>query len=229
MCREDQGLDLVLPEHLSLSDRILKVIEKGILSGAIKPGERIIETELAKTLGTSKSPVREALKKLEGEGIVQLVPRKGYLVRNIDRKSIDDFFDIMFVMETAAARMSLRKKDQMVCKELDSFIGRMEKKLTEKDYEAYLVLNDLFHMYFYTLIDNEWATKVSQMLRKQAEMLRSLSLYTRDRFEPSVQEHRAIVEAYKKGDEVRLVKAVENHLLRFKENILNSDFIRENL
>ncbi len=222
-------MNLVLPEHFSLSDRVLKVIEKAIFSGSIKPGDRIVETELAKNLGTSKSPVREALKTLEVEGIVKLLPRKGFFVRKFDSKSIDDFFDIMFVLETATARMSLRKRDNVICKKLDEFISRMEEKINTKDYETYLVLNDQFHMHFYTLTDNEWAIKISQMLRKQAEMLRSLSLFTKDRFTPSIQEHRAIVAAYKKGDEARLVKAVENHLLRFKDNIIDSDFIKNTL
>ena len=75
-------MEQLLKEHLSLSDRIFEIIEKAILNGSVRPGERIIETELAKNLGISKSPVREALKKLEGEGIVQLVPRKGFFVRN---------------------------------------------------------------------------------------------------------------------------------------------------
>lgn len=72
----------LLKEHLSLSDRIFDIIQEAILSGSIGPGERIIETEFAKNLGTSKSPVREALKKLEGEGVVELLPRKGFIVKN---------------------------------------------------------------------------------------------------------------------------------------------------
>jgi DNA-binding GntR family transcriptional regulator len=220
-------LDLALPEHFSLSHRIFKIIEKAILTGTIKPGERIIETDLAKKLGTSKSPVREALRKLEGEGVVQLLPRKGYVVKEIDRKSIDDFFDIMLIVEPATVRMSLRKKQDHVCKELDEFISKMERQLKKRDFDSYLVLNDQFHMYFYQLADNEWATKFSQMLRKQADMLRSLSLFTRNRFTPSMEEHRAIVEAYKKSDESALVKAVENHLIRFKDNILKSEVLRE--
>jgi len=221
-------LDLALPEHFSLSHRIFKIIEKAILTGTIKPGERIIETELAKKLGTSKSPVREALRKLEGEGVVQLLPRKGYVVKEMDRKSVDDFFDIMLIMEPATVRMSLRKKTDDVCKELDEFINNMEKQLKKKDFDSYLVLNDQFHACFYRLTDNEWAIKLSKMLRKQAEMLRSLSLFTRNRFSPSMEEHRAIVEAYKQSDESGLVKAVENHLIRFKENILKSDLLKGN-
>lgn len=222
-------MELILEDHLSLSDRILKIIEKEILSGSIKPGARLVEAELANNLGISKSPVREALKRLEGEGIVQLMPRKGYFVRDIDRKSIDDFFDIMFILEPESTRLSLKKKTEAVCKEIDEILSNMERCLRKKDYESYRMLNNQFHRLFYSLTENEWIIKVSQMLRKQAYMLRSLSLYTKDRFSSSIKEHFAIANAYKKGDEKLLVKAVKNHLIMFKENILESDFVTKNL
>jgi len=222
-------LNLTLKNHLSLSDRILTIIERAILTGSIKPGERLIETELAKNLGISKSPVREALKRLEGEGIVQLVPRKGYFVRDIDRKSIKDFFDIMFILEPTSALLSLKRKSEAVCSEIDEILDNMDRCLRKKDYESYRVLNDQFHGLFYDLTDNEWLIKISQMLRKQANILRSLSLYTKDRFSSSIKEHQAIADAYKKGDKKLLEKAVKNHLAMFKDNILQSDFVEENL
>jgi len=222
-------LNLTLENHLSLSDRILTIIEKAILSGSIRPGERLIETELAKNLGISKSPVREALKRLEGDGIVKLEPRRGYFVRDIGRKSIEEFFDTMFIIEPTSAVISLKKKSETVCSEIDELLRNMERCLRKKDYESYRALNDQFHGLFHDLTDNEWLIKISQMLRKQAYILRSLSLYTKDRFSSSIKEHQAIADAYKKGDEKLLEKAVKNHLTMFKENILESDFFKENL
>ena len=125
-------MEQLLNDHLSLSDRIFFIIENEILSGSMKPGERIIETELAANLRISKSPVREALRKLEGEGIVKLVPRKGYFVRSIDRKSIDDFFDIMLIIEPASARLSLKKKDEEICRKIDQLLNEMERELGGK-------------------------------------------------------------------------------------------------
>ena len=224
---EDSALDLSIREHLNLSDKIFKIIETQIVSGAIKPGERLVEIELAKNLGTSKSPVREALKKLEGEGIVRLIPRKGYLVRQIDRKSIEDFVDIMIVIEPAIARHALRRKNGVVCKEIDEILHQMARTLKAKDYEAYVALNDRFHGLFVNLTENEWFIKFFNALHKQADMLRSLSLHSRDRFSRSIEEHHAIAEAYKRGDEERLLEVVRHHILMFKENILKSDFLKE--
>ena len=91
-------LDEVLKDHLTLTDKTIAIIEKAILSGSIKNGERIIETEVAKRLGISKAPVREALKKLEGDGIVELLPRRGYIVKPVTLKSTHDFFDVSFFL-----------------------------------------------------------------------------------------------------------------------------------
>jgi DNA-binding GntR family transcriptional regulator len=222
-------MDEFLKEHPSLSDRIFEIIEKAILSGSIKPGERIVETELAKKLGISKSPVREALKKLEGEGIVRLVPRKGFFVRQIDRKNIEDFYDVVSIIEVAGARLSLKRKTDAICKEMDEILNGMKRHLRKREYGAYLQLNHKFHGLFYDLTENEWIIKISQMLFKQADMLRSLSLLSRDRFAHSIEEHIAIGEAFKKGDEELLVHAVKHHLIMFKENILKSDYVKNNL
>ena len=221
-------MDLALKKHRSLSDRILGIIEKGILNGSIKPGERLNKTELAKNLGVSKSPVRDALKRLEGDGIVKLEPRIGYFVRNIDRKSVEDFFDVMFILEPTAAAVSLKKRDENVCREIDELLRKMDHCLRKKDYENYLLVNDEFHGLFHELADNEWLHKISQMLWKQAYLFRSFSLYTKDRFSSSIKEHYAIAQAYKEGDRKGLEKAVKNHLAMFKDNILRSDFFKDN-
>lgn len=221
-------MESILNEHPSLSDRIFNTIEKAILSGSIKPGERLVETKLSTDLGVSKSPVREALRKLEGEGTVILIPRKGCFVRNIDRKSIDDFFDIMFILEPAAAVLSLKGKSEGVCAELDEILAHMDRCLRKKDYDAYRTLNDQFHGLFSNLTENEWIIKIRQVLQKQAFMLRSLSL-TVARFPHSIEEHRAIGNAYKTGDERLLTEAVKNHLAMFRENILAADFLKKDL
>jgi len=220
-------LESILEEHLSLSDRIFNAIENTILSGSIKPGERLVETKLAAKLGVSKSPVREALNRLLGEGTVQFIPRRGYFVRNIDRKSIEDFFDIMFILEPAAAVLSLKEKSEAVCREIDDILEGMDRCLQESDYDSYRELNDQFHGLFTSLTENEWIIKIRQMLQKQAFMLRSLSL-TMDRFPHSLEEHRAIGDAYKAGDKKLLTKAVKYHLSMFMENILQSDFANKN-
>lgn len=218
-----------LRHHLTLTDKTIEVIERAIFEGTIKNGQRIIETGVAKKLGISKAPVREALKKLEGDGIVQLLPRKGYIVKPITLKGMSDFFDVMLILEPTVAKLALKKRNDSVYREIDRVIGEMKHSLREENHTRYLALNEEFHSYFYTLAENEWLTKICQMLRKQARILRSLSLFTKDRFGSSLKEHVGIAEAYKKGNPTLLVRAVKFHLEMFKENIVDSDFLKEEL
>lgn len=221
-------MEQLLKEHLSLSDRIFEIIEEAILNGSIGPGERIIETELAKNLGTSKSPVREALKKLEGEGVVDLLPRKGFIVKKIDRKSVEDFCEVMFIVEPPVAALSLKRRDRTVCKKLDKILKDMKRSLSQKEYRLYLTLNRNFHGLFYELTENELITKIFRILYNQTDIFRSTFLYTGERLLRSMEEHLAIADAYQKGDQKLLERAVKNHLVMFKENILKSDFLSEN-
>lgn len=221
-------MEQLLKEHLSLSDRIFEIIEEAILNGSIGPGERIIETELAKNLGTSKSPVREALKKLEGEGVVDLLPRKGFIVKKIDRKSVEDFCEVMFIVEPPVAALSLKRRDRTVCKKLDKILKDMKRSLSQKEYRLYLTLNRNFHGLFYELTENELITKIFRILYNQTDIFRSTFLYTGERLLCSMEEHLAIADAYQKGDQKLLERAVKNHLVMFKENILKSDFLSEN-
>jgi len=219
-------LDELLKNHLTLTDRTTAIIEKAILSGSMKNGERIVETELAKRLGISKAPVREALKKLEGDGIVERLPRRGYIVKPVTIKSVDDFFDVMLLLDPAVAKLALRKKTDPICLEIDRIIEDMRRSLQSESYDAYLELNEAFHGLFYKVVENEWITKITQMLRKQARILRSLSLFTKDRFTSSIEEHAAIADAYKKGNKRLLAQCVRFHLEMFKKNILESGFLK---
>ena len=103
----------------------------------------------------------------------------------------------------------------------------MKQTLKKKNYESYVALNDRFHGLFVDLTENQWFLKFFNTLHKQADMLRSLSLHSRDRFSRSIDEHAAIADAYKKGDEKRLAEAVSHHILMFKENLLDSEFLQE--
>jgi DNA-binding GntR family transcriptional regulator len=215
-----------LKNHPTLGDRTIEIIERAVLDGSIRSGHRIVEMELARRLGISKAPVREALKKLEGDGIVQRLPRRGYIVKPITLQGVNDFFDVMFIIEPVVAKLAIKKKNDSVCEQIDEIIEEMKDSLKKEDYISYLRLNEEFHGLFYKLVENEWIIKICQMLRKQARILRSLSLFTKDRFTSSIKEHISIIDAFKKGNAELLAKAVKFHLQMFKKNILESDLLK---
>jgi DNA-binding GntR family transcriptional regulator len=218
------SIDALIKEHVNLSHRVIQIIEESILKGEIKPGERIIETELAMRLGISKSPVREALKKLEGDGIVQLLARKGYVVKLISKKSMEKYFEFMSIVEPFVAKLAIRNKNRAHCKELDRMIGQMKESLAKEDYVSYYLVNSEFHQFFYKLTENEWIISFTQMARKQVDLVRGWSLFTKDRFSSSLKGHIGIANAFKDGDLKRYVKAVQKHVKKFQKNILESQF-----
>lgn len=208
--------------YLSLSDQVFTLIENEILSGSIKPGERIVEMELAKKIGVSKSPVREALKKLESEGIVQLSPRRGYSVRTIDRKSVEDLFDVLSFFQSEAAARALRKKTEPICRELEQLLGGMSDAIARGDDRSYLRCNDQFHNMFYDLTGNVWLIRISGFLHKQECLLRSVSLNVQERTLTSMAEHHAIFSAYREGNKTLLTRTIRQHLACCRECILKA-------
>lgn len=208
--------------YVSLSDQVFTAIENEILSGAIKPGERIVEMELARKIGVSKSPVREALKKLESEGIVELSPRRGYHVRNIDRKSIDDLFDVLCFFQPGAAGLALRGDREASCRELQACLDGMASAISRGDDAAYLHFNDRFHGVIYDMTGNGWVVKIAGLLHKQECLFRSVSLNVRERTCTAMEEHQAIFIAYREGREAPLAEAIRLHLERCRECILQA-------
>ena len=90
-------------EYLPLRDVVFNTIKDGILSGRLRPGERLLENQLAEELGVSRTPIREALRMLEIENLVDLIPRKGAQVREMSEKDIKDVLEIRKVLEELAA------------------------------------------------------------------------------------------------------------------------------
>jgi DNA-binding GntR family transcriptional regulator len=209
-------------DHQSLSDRVSQLIEKSILDGSISPGERIVESDIAKRLGISKAPVREALKRLEGDSIVQHLPRRGYFTNTIDLKSIQDFFEIAFIIEPIVARNALKKKTGKVDEAVDQILEGMKQALRDKDFETYMALNARFHSLFRDLNDNDWIIKISHMLSKQTRILTALSLSVPRRYAASIREHTDIADAFRRGSPNALERAIIKHLKKFKENIIKS-------
>lgn len=220
-------MDMRLDDQLTLSDRVKTIIEDAIASTEIKPGERIIEADLVRRMGISKSPVREALKRLVGDGIIEHLPRKGYFAKDIDRKSIEAFTDLLFIFEPAVAVLALKRSNERTSKEIDGLLSQMQDCLSKNDYQAYSQVADQFHNFFYEISENEWIINISRSIRREAKVLRSLSLYTHKKFSDSYKSHRMIAKAFKAKDKKRLSEAIREDIQVFKETVLQSDFVKE--
>ena len=209
-----------LGNYLSLKDRAYQNIKFQIIRGNLKPGTRLLEEELAKAMSISRAPIREAFNKLEREGFVTTIPRKGAAVSNVTTEIIEDIFEIRETLETLAVKKSLGK----ICIDELEKVGDDFKEFINKSENAenriqYLVLDKKFHDLLSQNCGNKKLIELLTNLQEQIHWLRNISL-KRTTFSGSAREHLAIIEALKRNDEKLITKALLLHLERAKESSL---------
>ncbi|MBA7528617.1 HTH-type transcriptional repressor RspR [subsurface metagenome] len=209
-----------LGNYLSLKDRTYQNIKFQIIRGNLKPGTRLLEEELAKAMSISRAPIREAFNKLEKEGFVTIIPRKGAAVSNVTTEIIEDIFEIRETLETLAVKKSLGKifinELEKVGDDFKEFINKSEN--TENRIQ-YLVLDKKFHDLLSQNCGNKKLIELLTNLQEQIHWLRNISL-KRTTFSDSVKEHLAIIEALKRNDEKLVTKTLLQHIERAKESSL---------
>jgi len=209
-----------LGNYLSLKDRAYQNIKFQIIRGNLKPGTRLLEEELAKAMSISRAPIREAFNKLEKEGFVTTIPRKGAAVSNVTTEIIEDIFEIRETLETLAVKKSLGKifidELEKVGDDFKEFINKSE---NAENRIQYLVLDKKFHDLLSQNCGNKKLIELLANLQEQIHWLRNISL-KRTTFSGSAREHLAIIEALKRNDEKLITKALLLHLERAKESSL---------
>jgi len=209
-----------LGNYLSLKDRVYQNVKFQIMRGNLKPGTRLLEEELSKAMNISRAPIREAFNRLEKEGFVTIIPRKGAAVSNITAQMIEDIFEIRETLESLAVKKSIGK---ISIKELEK-VGESFKNFISKHSNAenciqYLALDKIFHDLLSQNCGNKKLIELLADLQEQIHWLRNISL-KRISFAGSVKEHLAIIEALKGNDEKLIIKTLLQHLERAKKSSL---------
>ena len=209
-----------LGNYLSLKDRAYQNIKFQIIRGNLRPGTRLLEEELAKAMSISRAPIREAFNKLEKEGFVTTIPRKGAAVSNVTTEIIEDIFEIRETLETLAVKKSLGKIfiDELE-KVGDNFKEFINKSENAENRIQYLVLDKKFHDLLSQNCGNKKLIELLANLQEQIHWLRNISL-KRTTFSGTVREHLAIIEALKGNDKKLITKTLLQHLERAKESSL---------
>jgi DNA-binding GntR family transcriptional regulator len=187
-------------------------IRAAILEGILTPGRRIDQNQLAKDLDTSLVPVREALKKLEGEGFVQIVPRRGAFVTNT---SIDDMEDLYFarsLLEGQAGYHAAPNLTDSELEQLDSLHQKIGVALESHDFVEFTHLNRLFHFLIYDAARSKYLSNVIAGLWDHAERYRYRYVFFKDQGNVIQGEHLAIVEACHARDSKALREAIVFHM-----------------
>jgi len=209
-----------LGSYLSLKDRVYQNIKFQIIRGTLKPGTRLLEEELSKAMNISRAPIREAFNRLEKEGFVTIIPRKGAAVSKITTQMIEDVFEIRESLESLAVKKSIGKISIKKLKKVgENFKNFINKPSNAENCIQYLVLDKKFHDLLSQNCGNKKLIELLANLQEQIHWLRNISL-KRITFSGSVKEHLAIIEALKKNDEGLINKVLLQHLERAKKSSL---------
>jgi DNA-binding GntR family transcriptional regulator len=208
--------------HESLVNQIVQGLEKQILDGTLKPGERIIEENLCRSLGVSRSPIREAFRILESEGFVTHEPRKGISVSEITPEEAADIYVIRANLESLAIHLAVKKQDLTVLKELKELHHRMKKASSQNDVKTYFNLNLNFHELLIQACENRRLIQLIKNFEKQNLRYRLEVLSVPNWMRSSVKIHEELIRSFESGDaeeaEQIRKKGILSHVDRFKKD-----------
>jgi DNA-binding GntR family transcriptional regulator len=210
----------IIKDNETIRKKVYHYIREKILNGDVAPGERLIETRLAQDIGTSRTPVREALHSLELEKLIKSIPRVGYVVESMNVQELEQICEIRSVIEALAARWAMEKAHTRLVKDLTKNITKQEKALSKNKLQEYIELDAQFHDIIAKLSGSDRLLELDQTLRRHMLRYRAHVVYAIDTAIRSVEGHRRIVNAIEQGDAAHAVQALEQHLQQSKEDIL---------
>ncbi|MDZ4737003.1 MAG: GntR family transcriptional regulator [Rhodospirillaceae bacterium] len=186
----------------SLPDIVYDHLREEILSGRIGPGEPIRQEHLAARLGVSRAPVREALKALEGEGLIIFRPRRGYLVTALDPDEIEEIFEIRALLEERGGTLAAKFRTQEDIEAVGDLLEQMEaiKRPTPASIARWAALNREFHTRLFQSSRKEHLCHMTMVLRDTVERYVRLDAATQGRVADAESDHRMIFDAFCRGD-----------------------------
>ena len=212
MAKNELDLQMEDYQYLPLRDVVFRTLRQAILRGELKPGERLMEIRLANQLGVSRTPIREAIRMLELDGLVIMVPRKGAQVAQITEKDLNDVLEVRLGLEELAVKLACQRITESELQKLYQASRSFEQMLetTETDDLQKLAQADVaFHDVIYQATNNERLIQLLNNLREQ--MYRSL-----------VEEHDALYERMKNRDLAGAQKMIREHIERQQESIMQT-------
>lgn len=195
-------------------------LKQAIIQGDFGPGSRVVESRLAGALGISRTPVREAIHKLEREGLLRQDPKRGFFVEGLGRADIEETFGIRSVLESYAARLAAIRHIEGELKPLEAKLADYQQCLDRGDLGSLLKINTEFHDLLYGLSRSPRLIKMINDLRDHIYRCRIVILKVKDMAELSHADHRQMLAAMKRRDADHVEKLVKDHLLRGQEIVL---------
>lgn len=211
-----------LDSYQPLREVVCESIRDAIRKGILKPGERIMEIQLAEELGVSRTPVREAIRKLELEGYVVMMPRRGTYVANMSIRDISEIFEIRTALESLSNGLAAERITPEELEHLQRLLVMISSYIETKDMDKIVETDIEFHDLLYHAARNSRLVGIISNLRDQLTRFRTLSMSYPGRLEATLDEHRMIVEAIAQGDGRAAKKVAEKHMENSEKTLLKA-------
>jgi len=196
----------------SLTDEIADLVRDRILKGEYEIGEKIKENQIATELKVSRTPIREAFKLLENEGLIDYIPNRGCFAKGFTKQDVDDIYAVREALEQLAVERAAERITEKELEELQSQWELMEFYVKKKDAQKVLELNSTFHDLIYASTRSRFMAQVLRSYKSYINKTRKSVFYDETYLMAILAEHREILEAIKSRDKEKAVRAVSEHL-----------------
>lgn len=223
-------------KHQSLSNKVAEYLKREIFLENYRGGDHILEAKVAKELDVSRAPVREAIKELEKEGLIETIPRKGSFVASFNENDIREVFEIRVLLE--GRMMELILKDNLLkdgdflylenlVKEMLSIVN---KEIPEDEKVVELNEKDMaFHKYLWEKTNRKFTQRILKMIHNQLKLAMIIDARKEESLEESAREHYEIIENLKKKDLKRLRQALIDHIVSYNDSLMSREEIYPNV
>jgi len=221
----DTKFNINTNEYLPLRDVVFNTLRDAILTGKLVPGERLMENQLADKLGVSRTPVREALRMLELENLVELVPRKGAQVLDMSEKDITNILEVRSALEGLATSLACKKMSKEALQQLKNLEVDFEKAVADNDVEHFVDIDEDFHDLIFAATENDKLINIFRNLRIQLYRYRMAQAKNNETsMSTIVAHHRSIIRAIENRDAEEGATIAQGHIKYQTESILR--FVR---
>ncbi|MFZ5595746.1 MAG: GntR family transcriptional regulator [Bacillota bacterium] len=211
-----------LDNYKPLRELVFESLREAIIQGRLKPGERLMEMQLADEMGVSRTPIREAIRKLELEGFVVMMPRKGAFVSGISVKDIVDVFEVRAALEALAAGLAAERITDLELEELERSLVQISELSDKDDIDAIVETDTNFHDSIYRACRNDRLVQIITHLKEQIQRFRTTSLSQPGRTKVALGEHRKIVEAISDRNIELAQDLAREHIENAEQSLLNA-------
>jgi DNA-binding GntR family transcriptional regulator len=215
-------LQIDVSSYKPLREVVFETLRNAIINGDLTPGQRLMEVQLAEEMGVSRTPIREAIRKLELENLVVMIPRKGAYVATMSKEDVKEILDIRAVLEALAAELAAKNADYKDINELKHCVELFTEAVNNNDVDKIIEYDVHLHDTIYHAAQNKKLINIINSLREQVQRFRSAYLVQVEEREDLLNDHTEMIQAIESKDPSWAHDAAYQHIKNTEKNILNA-------